>query len=82
MSGMASGQPRCHAASSTPPFSSTYISAVCAAVNARTNAGSAAAPAHDPMRPRDARRRKGLTYSRNTGPLFHDEALRCYRRGL
>ena len=55
---------------------------LCAAVNARTNAGSAAAPAHDPMRPRDARRRQGLTYSRNTGPLFHDEALRCYRTGL
>ena len=65
-----------------PPSCSTYISALCAAVNARTNAGSAAAPAHDPMRPRDARRRQGLTYSRNTGPLFHDEALRCYRTGL
>ena len=39
-----------------PPSCSTYISALCAAVNARTNAGSAATPAYDPMRPRDARR--------------------------
>ena len=52
-----------------PPFSSTYISALCTAVNARTIVSSAAAPAHDPMGPRDARRRQDITYSRSTGPL-------------
>ena len=58
-----------------PPFSSTYISALCAAVNARTNVGSAAAPAHDPMGPRDSRRRQEITYSRSTGPLYAELEL-------
>ena len=58
-----------------PPFSSTYISALCAAVNARTNVGSAAAPAHDPMGPHDARRRQEITYSRSTGPLCAELGL-------
>ena len=69
MSGMASGQPRCHAASSTPPFFLDLHFGLVRSRNARTIAGSAAAPAHDPMGPRDARRRQEITYSRSTGPL-------------
>ena len=51
---MASGQPRCHTVSSTSPFFLDLHFGLVQAVNVRTNVGSVAAPAHDPVGPRDA----------------------------